>query len=58
MAKPLKMRDVAKIIDPGAFENPDDLTPTEREMWNERQPIRQQEAILKARKIAAAMQRK
>ena len=55
MARRLLIRDVAKIIDPEAFEFLDNLTPTEREMWDVRKPIRQQEAIVKARKIRKAI---
>ena len=49
--KPIKVRDVAKVIDPGAFYEPDDITPTERSMWHEYSPGRQQVAIAKAREI-------
>lgn len=45
--------DVAKLIDQGAFYEPDDLTPTEREIWRINAPARRAAAQAKATKILA-----
>ena len=58
MGKYVTYRDVAKVIDPDAFFEPDDLTPTERQRWHSSSTFRQQDAIAKARKIRKLMDEK
>ena len=42
---------IARIIEPTAFQYFDDLTPTEREMWNDKRKRLLSSAKAKARKI-------